>query len=60
VIVLRSGKKVDNKVSEKEHNKEERLKTMESDLEIEKKNNPFPSPVVFDPTVTYKSRVPYP
>ena len=59
-MIHRSRKEVNHMVSGKEHNKEERLKTMESDLEIEKKNNPFPSPVVFDPTVTYKSRVPYP
>ena len=38
-MVFRSGKEVDNKVSEKEPNKEERLKTMESDLEIEKEND---------------------
>ena len=33
-MVLRSGKEVDNKVSEKKHDKDERLETMESDLEI--------------------------
>ena len=59
VMVLRSGKEVDNKVSEKEHGKEERLKTMESDLESEKENKSSPSPVVLDPTMTYKPRIPY-
>ena len=34
VMVLRSGKEVDNKASEKKHDKDERLGTMESDLEI--------------------------
>ena len=60
VMVLRSGEKVDNNVSEKEHDKKERLKTLESDLESEKKNDPSPSPAVFDSSVTYKPRVPYP
>ena len=59
-MVLRSGKEVDNKVSEKEPDKEERLKTMESDLEIEKENDPSSSLLVSDPTVTYKLRVPCP
>jgi len=59
-MVLRSGKEVDNKVSEKEHDKKERLKTLESDLEFEKENDPFLSPVVFDSSLTYKQRVPYP
>ena len=34
--------------------------TMESEPEIEKENDPSPSRVVFDPTGTYKPRVPYP
>jgi len=51
-MVLRSGEEVDNKVSGKEPNKEERLKTIESDLEIEKENDPTP-------TVTYRPMVPY-
>ena len=34
IMVLRSGKEVDNRVSEKKHDKDERLETMESDLEI--------------------------
>jgi len=60
IMVLRSGKEVDNKVSEKEHDKKERLKTLESGLESEKKNDPSPSPVVFDSSVIYKPMVPYP
>jgi len=56
-MVPRSGKEVDSKVSETEHDKEKGLKTMESDLEIEKENDPSPSPIVSDPTVTY---TPYP
>ena len=58
-MVLMSSKEEDNKVSEKEHDKEERLKTMESDLEIKKQNNLSPSPVVSNPTRTYKTRVLY-
>jgi len=60
VMVLRSGKEVENKVSENEHNKEKRLKTMESDLEFEKENDTSSSLVMSDPTVLYKPRVPYP
>ena len=42
-MVLRSSKEVDNKVSEKEHDKDERLKTVESDLQTEKENeHPLP------------------
>jgi len=59
-MVLRSGKEVDNKVSVKEHDTEERLKTIESDFESKKENDPSPSSVVSDPSVTYKPRVPYP
>ena len=59
-MVLRSGKEVDNKVSEKKHDKDERLKTMESDLEIEKENDLSPSPVLSNPIVTYEPRVLYP
>ena len=60
VMVLRSGKEVDNKVSEKKHDKDERPKTMESDLEITKENDPSSSPIVSDRTVTYEPRDPYP
>ena len=59
-MVLRSGKEVNNKVSEKKHDKKERLKTIESDFESEKENVASPSLVVFDSIVTYKPRVPYP
>jgi len=59
IMVLRRGKEVDNKVSEKEHDKKG-LKTLESDLDSEKENDPSPSPVVFNSSVTYKSRVSYP
>ena len=58
-MVPRSGKEVDNKVGEKEHDKEERPETIESDLEIEKENNLSPSPTVSDLIIPYKSRVPY-
>jgi len=58
-MILRSGKEVDNKVSEKEHDRKERLKTLESDLEVEAENDPSPSPVVFNSSVIYKPRVPY-
>jgi len=34
IMVLRSGKEVNNKVGEKEHDKEERPKTIDCDLEI--------------------------
>jgi len=57
-MVLRNGKKVDNKVSEKKHDKEKRLKSIENDLEIERENDPFPS-IVSDPTMTFKLRVLY-
>jgi len=60
VMFLRSGKEVDNKVSEKKHNKDERLETMESDIEIEKENDPSPSSIVSDPIVTYEPKVPCP
>ena len=60
VMVLRSGKEVDNKVSEKKHDKDERLETIESDIEIEKENDPSPSSVMSNPIVTYEPRVPYP
>jgi len=59
-MVLRSGKEVDNKVSEKKHDKDEGLKTMESDHKIDKENDPSPSAVVSDPIVMYELRVPYP
>ena len=55
-MVLRSGEEVDNKVSEKKHDKDKRLKIMESDLEIEKENDPSPFPAISDPTVAYKPR----
>jgi len=35
-MFLRSGKEVDNKVSEKEHDKEETPKAIKSDFEVEK------------------------
>jgi len=57
-MTLRNGKEVDNKVTEKEHDKNERLKTLESDLESGKENDPFLSPIVFDSSVTYNPRVP--
>ena len=47
-------------MSEKEHDKKQRLKTLERDLESEKENDPSPSSVVFDSSMTYKPRVPYP
>ena len=50
---------MDNKVSEKEHDKEDRLKTIASDLETEKENDPSPSPVMSYPTITHKTGVPY-
>jgi len=59
-MVLRTGKEVGNKVCGKEHDKEERLKTIESNLKTGKENYPSPSPVVSDPIVIYKPRVPYP
>jgi len=59
-MVLRTGREVDNKVGEKERDKEERPETLESDLEIEKENDPSSSPVVSDPIILYKPRVPYP
>ena len=46
-------------MSEKKHDKNERLETMESDIEIEKENDSSPSPVIFDPTMTYEPKVPY-
>ena len=51
---------MDNKVSEKKHDKDERTKTMESDLEIAKENHPSPSPIMSDHTVTCEPKVPYP
>ena len=57
-MVLRKDKEVDNKVSEKKHNKEKRPKTNEIDHEIE--NNSSPSSNSSDPVVAYKPRVPYP
>ena len=59
-MVLRNGKEVDNKVSEKKHDKDERPETIESDFEIVKENDPSPSLAVSDHTVTYEPRVPYP
>ena len=47
-------------MGEKEHNKEERPETLERDLEIEKEKDLSSSPVVSDPIVLYKPRVPYP
>ena len=49
------------KLSEKkEHDKDEIPKTINSVLEIEKETDSSPSPVVFDPTISYKPRIPYP
>jgi len=59
-MVLRSSKKINNKVSEKKRDKDERLETMESDIEIEKENDPSPSSVMSDPIVTYEPKAPYP
>jgi len=59
-MVLKIGKEVDNKVGEKEHDKEEKHETIESDPEIEKENNLSPSPIVSGPIVPYKPRVSYP
>jgi len=39
--------------------KKESLKILESDLESEKENDPSPSSVVLDSSMTYKPRVPY-
>jgi len=55
-MVLRSGKEVDNKVGEKEHDKEERPETLESDLEIEKVNDLSSSSVSFGCTVSFQER----
>jgi len=52
VIILREGKEVNNKVSEKKHDKEERSKTNETDHKIA--NNASPSSNVSDPVVAYK------
>ena len=57
-MVFRSGKEIDNKVREEEHDEVERLKSIESDHESEKENESSPSPIMPDPTVTYKPRVP--
>jgi len=50
-MVLSSCKEVDNKLSEKEYDKEAKLKTMGSYLEIEQENDPSLSPIVSDVTV---------
>ena len=57
-MVLRGGKEVDNKVSEKKHDNKERPKTNETECEIE--SDSPPSSNVFDPVGTYKPRVLYP
>jgi len=59
-MVLRCGNKVDNKLSENKHGKEERLKTIENDLKTEKENDMSSSLIMSDVIVTYKPRVPYP
>jgi len=46
-------------VNEKEYDKKEAPKTIESDLEIGKENDSSPS-IVSNPIVTYKPRVLYP
>ena len=48
-MALRSSKEVDNKVSEKEHDKDERLKIIKSDLKIEKENDSSLSPIMSNP-----------
>ena len=58
-MILRSGKEINNKVNEKEHDKEKRLKTTESDIEFKKDNDSSPSPIVSHPIVAYKPRVSY-
>jgi len=60
VVVLKGGKEVNNKVAKKEHNKDEGSKTIKSNLETKKENDPSPSLIMSDPTVTYKPRVSYP
>ena len=47
-------------MSEKERDKEKRLTTIVSDLEIKKEDESSPTPAVSDPIVTHKPRVPYP
>jgi len=47
-------------VSEKEHDKDEGPKTIKSAFKTKKENDLSHSPIVFDPIVTYKPRVPYP
>ena len=47
-------------MGEKEHDKEERPETIESDPEIKKENNLSAFPAVSDLIVPYKPRVPYP
>ena len=46
-MVFRSGKEIDNKVSEKEQDKEKKFKTIVRGLETEKENDPSPSLVVW-------------
>jgi len=58
IMILRGVKEVDNKVSKKKHDKEERSKTSETDHEIE--NNASPSSNMFDSIMAHKPRVPYP
>ena len=57
-MILRGGKEVDNKVSEKKHDKEERSKTNGTDHEIE--NRASPSPNISYPIMAHKPRAPYP
>ena len=51
-MVPRSGKEV--------HDKEEGLKTVETDLETKTKNDSSLSTVMYDSIITYKPKVPYP
>jgi len=56
-MVLRGGKEVDSKVSEKKYDKEERARTNETDCQIESDSSP--SSNVSDPVRPYKPGVPY-
>ena len=47
-------------MSEKENDKNERPKTIESDLEIEQVNDSSPFLIISGPIVTYEPRVLYP
>ena len=57
-MVLREGKEVDNKLSERNYDREERPRTNEIDCKIES-DSPPPSNVC-DPVGTHKPKAPYP